>query len=386
MLGLVAAATFTAPRQASAQTLTDVLSFLLINRSIPTDDFVRDGAAAAATRDAFSNFLQTELGTLPVSSSSGGFTYRFDPGLGTTVRSSNSFGPFFTERSLTLGAGETSVGVTYQHARYREIDGRNLSDGTLVATASRLQNETQPFDAETLTLGLRSDTMTLQGTVGVTDRLDVGAALPLIRLALDGQRVDTYRGRSSVQAVASGTSTGPGDLILRTKYNLVRQGASGLALGAEARLPTGDEQNLLGSGNTTITPRAIVSYEGSRAAVHGTAGYTFGGASDEVNLTGAGTFVAAPRLTLLGELIGRHVSSEGHLIETTAPHPTLAGVETIRLSTIAEPTTHLLMVAGFKWNVGSAWLLNGTVSRPLTDVGLTTGWTPTFSVDYQFGR
>jgi hypothetical protein len=133
MLGLVTAATFTAQRQASAQTLTDVLSFLLINRSIPTDDFVRDGAMAAATRDAISNFLQTELGTLPVSSSSRGFTYRFDPGLSTTVRSSNSFGPFFTERSLTLGAGETFVGVTYQHARYREIDGRNLSDGTLVA-------------------------------------------------------------------------------------------------------------------------------------------------------------------------------------------------------------------------------------------------------------
>jgi hypothetical protein len=89
--------------------------------------------------------------------------------------------------------------------------------------------------------------------------------------------VDTYRGRSSVQAAASGTSPGPGDLILRTKYNLVRQGASGLALGAEATLSTGDEQNLLGSGNTTITPRAIVSYEESRAAVHGTAGYTFGG-------------------------------------------------------------------------------------------------------------
>jgi hypothetical protein len=179
---------------------------------------------------------------------------------------------------------------------------------------------------------------------------------------------------------------GPGDLILRTKYNVVRRGASGLALGAEARLPTGDEQNLLGSGNTTITPRAIASYEGSRAALHGTAGYTFGGFSDELNMTGAGTFVAAPRLTLLGEFIGRRLSSEERLVETTTAHPTLAGVQTVRLSTTAEPTTRVMMVAGFKWNVGSAWLLNASVSRPLTDAGLTSGWTPTVSFDRSFGQ
>ena len=385
ILTLVSAAA-TAPRHTSAQTLTDVLSFLLINRSIPTDDFVRDSAAAAATRDAFSTFLLTELGTQPVSSSSGGFTYRFDPTLGTTVRSSNSFGPFFTERSLTLGARQTSVGFTYQHVRYGEIDGRSLRDGTLVATASKLQGETQPFDTETLGLGLQTDTMTLQAIVGVTDRLDFGAAFPLIHLALDGERVDTYRGQRSVQAAASGSSTGPGDLILRTKYNVLRRGASGLALGAEAHLPTGDEQNLLGSGNTTIAPRAIISFEGARAAVHGTAGYTFGGFSDELNMTGAGTIVATSRLTLLGELIGRRLSSEERLVETTAPHPTLAGVQTVRLSTIAEATTRLLMVAGVKWNVGSAWLLNASLSRSLTDAGLTSGWTPTISIDRSFGQ
>src|SRR5262245_47954440 len=95
-------------RPASAQTLNDVLSFLLTNRSIQTDDVVRDQAAAAATRDAISRFVVNELGTLPVSSSSGGFTYRLEPELGTTLRSSNSFGPFFTERSLTAGAHQIS--------------------------------------------------------------------------------------------------------------------------------------------------------------------------------------------------------------------------------------------------------------------------------------
>src|SRR5688500_9871885 len=96
--------TLIAPASAAAQeTISDVLSFLVTNRSIPTDDFVRDEQAAAATRDTISGFLLMEQATLPISSSAGGFTYRLNPGLGTVMRSSDSFGPFFTERSLTAG-------------------------------------------------------------------------------------------------------------------------------------------------------------------------------------------------------------------------------------------------------------------------------------------
>jgi len=374
------------PRAAGAQTLNDVLSFLLTNRSIPTDDFVRDEAAAAATGDAISRFLLTELGTLPVSSSSGGFTYRLEPTLGTTLRSSDSFGPFFTERSLTSGARQISFGVSYQRAIYTDIDGRDLRDGSLVATASKLRTEAEPFDVETLTLRLRSDTMTIQSTVGITDRFDVGAALPLIRLTLEGERVDNYRGREAVQAAASGTSSGPGDLILRAKYNLVRRGASGIAAGLESHLPTGDEENLLGSGEATVTPRGIASFEGARLGVHGSAGFTIGGLADAFDFSGAGTFTATPRITFVGELSGRRFSSVGRLVETTAAHPTLANVETVRLGTADEATTRMIVLAGVKWNVGSTWLLNFNVMRPLTDAGLNAGWTPTITFDRSFGR
>src|SRR5687767_10264996 len=93
-----------APVPADAQqTAVEVLSFLLTNRTIITGDFDRDAQAAATTRDTIGTYLIQELGTFPVSSSSGGFTYRLDPSLGTVVRSSESFGPFFTERSLTAG-------------------------------------------------------------------------------------------------------------------------------------------------------------------------------------------------------------------------------------------------------------------------------------------
>ena len=41
-----------AARADAQESLNDVLSFLLINRSIPTGDFSRDEQAAARTRDA----------------------------------------------------------------------------------------------------------------------------------------------------------------------------------------------------------------------------------------------------------------------------------------------------------------------------------------------
>src|SRR5215471_18326414 len=88
---------------AAQQSIAQVLTFLLTNRSISTDDFTRDAQAAAATGDAISQFLVTELGTLPISSSGSGFTYRFNPTLGIVERSSDSFGPFFVQRSLTTG-------------------------------------------------------------------------------------------------------------------------------------------------------------------------------------------------------------------------------------------------------------------------------------------
>src|SRR6188508_1851023 len=98
-LALVASAT----PAAAQQTVSEVLSFLLTNRSIPTGDFVQDAQAAAATRDTISTFLLLERATLPVTSSASAFTYRFDTTLGTVVRSSDSFGPFLVERSLTSG-------------------------------------------------------------------------------------------------------------------------------------------------------------------------------------------------------------------------------------------------------------------------------------------
>ena len=74
----------------------------------------------------FNRTLLTLLSTSPVASPSGGFTYTFDPALGTFTRTSESFGPTFAERALTIGRGRVSVGYGYQHATYDTFEGLNL--------------------------------------------------------------------------------------------------------------------------------------------------------------------------------------------------------------------------------------------------------------------
>jgi len=371
---------------ASAQSLHDALTFLLTNRSVPTDDFVRDEQSAAATSAAMASFVLIELGTLPISTSAGGFTYRLDRGLGVNVRASDSFGPFFTERALTAGARQTTLGFTYQQASFQRADGRALINGTLIATASRFHGDEEFFDVETLSLHLQTDTTTFVANTGVTDRLDVGVALPFVRVSLSGQRIDDYRGTQSVQATATGTTQGPGDLVLRAKYNVVRRIASGFAVGSDLRLPTGDAENLRGAGLTMWTPRAIASVERGPIGVHGNAGYTLGGVSRELDYGAAATVALSQRLTLAGELIGRRLASFGRLTDTVAPHPSLIDVETVRLSSATESTTRATAVAGAKWNPLSTWLVSANVIRPLTDAGLTAHWTFTVLVDHSFGR
>jgi hypothetical protein len=368
------------------QSVRDVLSFLVTNRSIPTGDFVRDEQAAAATSDTIARLLSIELATLPVASSAGGFIYRFDPALGTVARMSDSFGPFFTERSMTTARSFASFSVSYRSVTFDSIDGRKLRDGTLISTASILRGDAEPFDVETVSLRLRLDSMTVASSFGVTDRLEVSAALPIVRLTLRGDRIDTYRGQRFPQASGTATASGIGDAVLRAKVNVLQRGGSGMALAAEARLPTGDEEQLLGAGRASAKPRFLASLERGPMTVDGDVGYSFGGLARTLDYSGALSVAATPRVTVIGEVYGRRLEGFGRLSETTEPHPSLLDVDTIRLTGVADSTNRLVAVVGFKWNVAGNWLISANVARPLTEAGLNAQWVPAITLDYSFGQ
>src|SRR5438128_1803200 len=100
---LLLALAIAAPRSASAQnqSATDIVGFLMLNQAVPTADFERDRAAADAARQTIVDALLVNLATVPLSTASGGFVYRFNEQLGTAERAADTFGPFFVERALT---------------------------------------------------------------------------------------------------------------------------------------------------------------------------------------------------------------------------------------------------------------------------------------------
>src|SRR5262245_4063256 len=157
----------------SAQSVSDVLSFLVTNQSVPTGSIERDRVAAVATSTTISRALLANLATLPVPTSSSGFVYRLNPELGTVERVTQSFGPFFVERAITAGRGQVSLGMTFQQLHFTALDGHNLRDGTLVTTANQFVDESAPFDVDQLTLAIDGSVATFYGNVGITDRIEV---------------------------------------------------------------------------------------------------------------------------------------------------------------------------------------------------------------------
>jgi len=222
-------------------------------------------------------------------------------------------------------------------------------------------------------------------TVGITNRLDVGIAVPFIWLDLEGERVNTYRGSELVQARAIASATGFGDVSIRGKFDLFGGRRGGLAAAGEFRLPTGREEDLLGSGRRFIRVLAIASVEGAGGAAHANVGWGRGGTSNELTYAVGAAFAPEPRLTLSAELVGRYLSEIGRITESVAPHPTIAGVETLRLTADELGLTAVNGIGSVKWNFSETWLLKASAILPVTDAGLTAPLRITLGLDYAFG-
>lgn len=381
---IIIAISIAAPRHAAGQSLGGRLSRLLIEQQ-PASTFIPDVQAAEATRDTVARLFAIELSNLPTASSSGGFVYRLNRSLGVVERSSDAFGPFFTERVLRNGRDQFSAGVSYQYSSFSSLQGADLTAGIFPTNAARLTGSTRNFSVDTLSLNLDTQTVTLFAHYGVTDRVALGGSLPFIRVHMTGSRVRTENGRPSLQSSQSGSASGLGDISLNGRYLIAGDGLRGVSVGADLRAPTGQEEDLLGSGKTSARFLGIGAWEEGRLAVNLNGGFSVGGASREVLWSMATTFAAGPRVTVVGEVLGRRLSELTYVQDVYQPHPLMAGVETMRWLTAPRGVHTTLLVTGAKWNVASSWLLNANLLIRVTDGGLRARVTPAVSIDYDFG-
>ena len=399
--------------------------------------------------EAFSDRLTTQLANFPLGSSTGGFTYSFDEQSGLYTRNTTSFGPAFTERAATIGRKKLSIGVNYQHTSFDSFGGENLQDGSIsfylphtdccspAAPPPSLQ--TPGFESDlmqaTLRLKASTDTVAMFANYGVTDRFDVGLALPITHVDLDAQvdatilrlsstdntLVHTFvEGQDVPEKIFSdaGSATGLGDVVVRTKYNFLRSTNTWMSLGFDLRLPSGDADNLLGLGTTQGKFILIASSNNERLSPHVNLGFTVSGdgeaekvyqfdplgVSDEFNYAGGVEYVANPKLTILADILGRTLFGAGKVdLETktfpfragTGSTPATAPLQTSSINPLTgQPYEQLglrdgdlnlvLGSAGFKYNAGTNLLLNANILFPITNGGLRDTMTFAFGFEYAF--
>jgi hypothetical protein len=386
-MAVICSITVALPHVALAQaqseaTVSDVVTFLLTNQAVATGDFEKDRAAAVAARDSLAEALSVALATTPMASSSGGFAYRFNSELGTVERVSETFGPAFVERALVPPAGRFSVAVSFRDMRFNELDGLPLGEGSGILTvANRFRDEPAPFDQETLALNLRASTVTVTASGGVGGRVEIGAAVPFVRLHLDGARTNVYRGQTFIQASGDATAAGLGDIALRVKFQPIAIAAGGVSVGADLRLPTGREEDFLGAGEYTLRLLLIGSAESGPLALHANGSITRGGAAEGFGGATAISVAVNSRVTVSGEMLIDRLNALHQIGTALSSHPTIAGVETTRLTSEAGAGTRVLAVAGVRWNFSGPWLLGGQVLWPITERGLSARPSPILAIE-----
>ena len=320
----------------------------------------------------FNKAIVSQLSTFPLGSSAGGFTFTFDPARQTFTRSSDSFGPSIAERAMTMGQDTFNVGATYQRATYDSVEGRNLRNGEI-----RFLVPDMPMTGDAVSAGLAVDLTTdifvAFMTYGLTERLDVGTAVPIIRVGLGAavtatpvQRVDGSMppGPGIPLPVASrtGSATGLGDIVIRTKYNLLKRPGGGASAVLDLRLPTGDSDNLLGTGAASGKLLFVASTTLGRVAPHVNAGYTIVGAGanpsietdDEYNYVAGVETVVSDELTFALDFLARTITNVGRLRLGSAPAPAQNRPDGAVDQLNREPGDLNLRMgsAGLKWNVG----------------------------------
>jgi hypothetical protein len=328
------------------------------------------------------SLIAAQVSSFPLASSAGGFSWAFDSALGTLTRVSDSFGPVFAERALTVGRGRVNVAFAYQRTTFDSLQGRDLESGE-IQTYSGLKLPDSSgavrtmFFEDTLSLRLSADTALISGTYGLTDRMDVGAVVPFVRMRMDADLV-TRAGSNgalvgtSFRDSASSTASGLGDIVARVKYRALPTAGGGLAVGVDWRLPTGDDEDLIGTG-MQLKLYGAASTQTGRLSPHANFGYTVSREAsaytefepDQLNFAGGADFAVTPRLTVIADFVGRT------LID--APYPIYLPSEfrqDVQQLTVEWGYVNLFLgSAGVKFAPAGRGLVSFSVLFPLNDNG-----------------
>jgi hypothetical protein len=381
--------------------------------------------AAVASNGTVISFLTNSIGSnvanVPVSATSGGSTFSFEGGV--PVRTSTSAGPVFGERAQTLGRGRVLAGLSRTGVAFKTMRGVDLDRLRFTFTHANsdfegcdsiaggdcsllgvpvLENETIDLD---LSLDVRLTVTTFLLTYGLSDRIDVGVALPVVATRLEGTSqaqinpfgpppaVHFFGGTPdnpilTASRFVRGSSTGLGDVDGRVKVNLRRGDPVAVGVLADVRFPTGSEDDLLGSGSFAARGLAIVSAHFGDFSPHANLGYLYrGGAFETDAVLGTLGFdqLLAPWATLAVDLISQLQVGDSPL---QVPNPVVIQspyVRTITPSIIPDRRDDLVDGSlGLKLTTTTGLTVVGNGEWPLNRGGLRPNVIWTLGLEYNF--
>lgn len=366
----------------------------------------------------FNTALASQLTALPLPSPASGFTYTLDPSTGLQQRSSQSFGPLLSERAETIGKNKLSFGFNYQQFKFNSIEGVNLSNFSVTYRHEDFQLGGGRVDVITSNNSLETsiNQFTAFLTYGLTGRLDVSIAVPVVRTSMSMisnatiVRIGTtdpsthYFSDPGVpggygthrQFSISGSASGLGDLIVRMKASALRRESMGISFALDVRAPTGDEMDFLGSGAVGLRPTMVMSLLYRRISPHLNLAYQWNGKSllagdlktqkaplpaQFIYISGVDAGIS-DKLTLAFDFLGQRVFDSPRLGQTSfigADNKTYPEFQTRNGSFDVNSGS-----IGLKVNVAKRMLVNFNLRARLNRAGLHDRVSPLVGIEYSF--
>jgi hypothetical protein len=378
--------------------------------------------------------IGVQLSQVPLASPVSGFIFANG-----VMQEATSFGPVLADRAETLGRRRIFVGASYEYFDFDKADGVNLKsfgavfnheqEPTICATIPStpcLGGEpiyTRDIIATQNRIDVKVHQVTLVGTYGLSDRLDVSVAVPVVDVRVgmssnatifnfepppvnhtfapitDNPR-ETYISPFNAILTNSGSTLGIGDLRLRGKYVAWRDAKekSAVAVGLDLRLPTGDAYNFLGSGTWGVRPFIIYSYS-ARVSPHASAGFEGNGNSilagdvttqpvtkaklPDVFTYSVGADASPVRwLGLSADYIGTSLLNASRIENST--YTDFVGNTHQNVNTFVSTVNQSNISAGAKIRPMARLLITGNVLFRLNDAGLHFKPSPLIGVSYTF--
>lgn len=407
--------------------------------------------------------IASQIALIPFVSPSAGITFVFNPSLGIFKMSEDSFGPIFGDRADTIGRYSVSFGLAYQRSDFNSLDGVNLHDFPTVQIQDRAGGSggvsscqlgtndlgiqcafVRDYMKATNRIDLHIRQLTSFATIGLTKWLDLSVAVPVLNVDMsatsDAHIVSNSPGfggplflsrtwflHFDPKTQLTGCSTpsqpscliesfsnaqhasGLGDITVRAKGKIWSSKKSGVAVGMDVRVPTGDEKNFLGAGAMGLKPFATWS-RGGRVSPHATVGYQWNGESILGGDIAAGTKAKLPndflynfgvevalrkRLTTTFEIMGQRIF-DGNSVKLGQINAPGACVNAQSCSSALPPVPETTIIPskasyeidnaaiGARFRPFGNFLLTASVQLKLDNGGLRSEAVPLVSATYTF--